>query len=131
MGRRDERRRRRQEKARAAAERVWSAPPFRPDRPSADMGCQCAHVWVRTAFLHGLDVEQETKTYECRECSTRLVRIADGFLPGSEPELYCTAQGSFLPCRWDACITADRSRWRKIADGMQEMMWRGDAHETS
>jgi hypothetical protein len=128
MRTRDERHRRRQERIRATAERMWSAPPARPDRPGASMDCRCPHVWVRTEFSHRLEVEQATKTYECRECSIRLVRIADG-LPGSEPELYCTAQGSFLPCRWDACLTADRSQWRKISDGVRAANWRGDAHE--
>jgi hypothetical protein len=128
MRRRDQRRRRRQAKTHATAERVWSAPPARPDLPRASMDCRCPHVWVRTEFSPQLDVEQATKTYECRECSVRLVRIADG-LPGSEPELYCIVQGSFVPCRWDACITAHRSLWRKISDGVRAENWRGDAHQ--
>ena len=128
MGKREARRRRRRDKARAIAVRMWSVPPPRPDRPRVAMVCQCPHVWVRAPFQHGLEDEQETKTYECRECSTRLVRIADG-LRGAGPEFYCTAQGSFLPCRWDGCITADRSRWRKIYDGTRAATWRSDAHQ--
>jgi hypothetical protein len=128
MRSRDERRRRREERMRALAERMWSAPPPRPDRPLAGVGCCCPHLWRRTRFVHGMEIEQQTKTYGCRACGCRLVRIADGLRDG-EPELYCDTQGSFLPCAWDGCIQGHRSRWLKIADGVRAQIWRGDAHQ--
>ena len=107
---------------------LWSAPPARPDRPGASMDCRCPHVWVRTEFSHQLEVEQATKTYECRECSIRLVQIADG-LPGIRAGAVLDCAGQLPPLSVDACITADRPRWRKISDGVRAANWRGDAHE--
>ena len=95
----------------------------------ASMKCACPHVWVRTNFAH--DLGPTTTTYRCRSCGFLFARITDGLWDDDDEEFFCSPflDGNLIPCEWQQCVIADRSRFRRVFDRYTAANWRHNAHQ--